>query len=89
MDFKIFWGDTEITDKEVMIKLIPFLNIRKDWEVIPKRINYVVRIGSLNNEQFMIEYFTYNNLLQSSKVIDKQTISFIIREYIINKILND
>jgi hypothetical protein len=89
MDFKIFYENTEITDKEVMIKLISFLNIRKDWEVIPKHINYIVRIGSLNNEQFMVEYFTYGKLLQSSKIIDKQTISFIIREYVISKILND
>jgi hypothetical protein len=89
MDFKIFYCDEEITDEDIFIKLIPVLKIRTDWKRIPKHINYVVRIGNLNNEEFMVEYFTYSKLLQSSKIIDKQAISSLIREYVINKILND
>ena len=89
MNFKIFYENTEITDEDIFIKLIPVLKIRLDWERIPKHINYIVRIGNLNNGQFMVEYFTYGKLLQSSKIIDKQAISFLIREYVINKILND
>lgn len=89
MNFKIFYENTEITDEDILIKLIPILKIRSDWERIPKHINYIVRIGNLNNGQFMVEYFTYNNLLQSYNIIDKQAIYSLIREYVINKILND
>jgi len=89
MNFKIFYENTEITDEDIFIKLIPILKIRLDWERIPKHINYIVRIGNLNNGQFMVEYSTYGNLLQSSNFIDKQAIYSLIREYIINKILND
>jgi len=89
MNFKIFYENTEITDEDIFIKLIPVLKIRPDWERIPKHINYIVRIGNLNNGQFKVEYFTYGKLLQYSNIIDKQAISYLIREHNINKILND
>lgn len=89
MDFKIFYENTEITDENIFIKLIPILNIRSDWERMPKHINYVVRIGVLNTTQFVVEYFTYGKVLQYSKIIDKKDILILIREYTINKILND
>lgn len=89
MNFKIIYKNTEITDEDIFIKLIPILKIRLDWERIPKHINYVVRIGNLNNTQFVVKYFTYGKLLQYSNIIDKQTISSLIREYTINKILNE
>jgi len=89
MDFKIFYENTEITDENIFIKLIPILNIRSDWERIPKHINYVIRIGVLNTTQFVVEYFTYGKVLQYSKIIDKKDILILIREYTINKILND
>ena len=89
MNFKLFIEENEITDDEIIIKLIPYLGIRNDWENIKPHINYVVRVGVLNNTQYMVEYFTYGKILQYSLRIDKKEIAYILREYTLNKILNE
>lgn len=88
MDFKIFYENIEILDEEVLIKLVPVLNIRSDWEKISKSLNYTIRITNLDNLQCRVEYYTYNKVLYY-RSMDKKDILSIIREYTINKILNE
>ena len=86
MNYKIFIEDNEITNDEIKLKLSPYLGlgISVNWKNI-----IVIRIGKLNNLQYKAEYFTYNKLLIYSIYINKEKISHILRENILNNILND
>ena len=88
MNFKIFLESNEITDDEIIIKLMPYLGINCDWMYIQPQ-DYIVKISEVNNIQYKVEYFTYGNLLQYFLRLDKKEISYILREYTLNKILND
>ena len=88
MNFKIFLESNEITDDEIIIKLMPYLGINCDWMYIQPQ-DYTLKISKLNNTQYKVEYSTSDNLLQYLLRLDKKEISYILREYTINKILNE
>ena len=90
MNFKVFIKDEEIKDEEIIIKLIKPLSIREDYDRIPSKINYVVKIIPYDFHNLCkVEYYTYNNILNHYKNVNKSDIIHILREYTLNKLLNE
>jgi hypothetical protein len=67
---------------------MPYLGINCDWMYIQPQ-DYIVKISEVNNIQYKVEYFTYDNLLQYFLRLNKKEIANILREYTLNKILNE